>query len=1511
MVSPNFNTNWSDTLNWTGGVVPDGTSDVKFFDAGGVATVSNINNIVDSTTTIGSLQYGNTNNNHTTFINSGITLNVTNTGGLFVGTPGAGAPTTQLVNATVTGQGVLVVTNRTANLVVNQGDVSLTGTQRAMLDLSGLDDFSGSVRNIFVGSTGAGTSPTANGVAVTGTLLLAKTNTMTVVFSPANVHSTSLGIDVGYNGAGTQGGADFLYLGQANTINVDTIAIGRCKGVGVMAFASFFTNNNPTAIFRGTNGGSTRVSYWTVGDMGPRGSGSGVALGTNDFTFGSVDAMVDTMILGQDPVGTDATALNGGACNGILKFNAGIIDVNTLVLGSQQSTNTRASIQPLIGKIFINGNATLKVNTVLKMGFTVATTTGTLGTFGQLNVTNGTVLVNSITVASNTVSTNNLISLTNSTFIVSNALATSSFPLTNFFTANSLLGLTITSDSATKAFLGILTTGGTTNVIQINSTPVFFGSYPVQIALVKYTSLNAFNFGLTNVPGWAVGASLSNNVANKSIDLVLPSDPRPVISVQPASYSGNPGDNVAFSVMAGGVAPLSYQWRTNGVKISDGPTGNGSTNFGSMTAVLGVTNAQPADSVSAPGYTVVVTNLYGSVTSSPAVLTISVSAVGPSITGPANITVIQGNNGTFTASVSGSPVPVLQWLDQTGAPISGATNSTLTLSNIQYSQNGFIYSLMASNSVSSVTNSATLTVIVPPVITTQPSSVVVTNTQSASFTVVASGVPAPSYVWKKNGVPIVNGGTVSGANSATLSISAVTASDISTNYSVAVTNIAGTTNSVAVSLTVNSLMSVTAVSPTNGATGLCYDTTLAVTFSTPPVLLKAGTIKIFNSTNTVTPVDTINLGLNVDNPNGGAGPLNIASNIQSRFIESVQYATFPVIITGTTAAIYPHLGVLTSNQTYCVTIDNGCFTDTNGAYFAGIANTNFWRFTTKLTGPANPTNLVVAADGSGDFLTVQGAADFIPANNTNYTLVNIRNGTYTEIVCVQSKNNITFRGQNRNAARIAYANNNNMNTGYNSQQTCSTFRCNANDISIENLTITNTTPQGGSQAFALQVGNGSQHFIALNTEISSYQDTILVANPPTDAYFQDSLIQGDVDYIWGGATMFFTNCEMRTLRTTGGYVTNPRAAAGTNGISFMKCVFTVPSSGYTNSVFARAIGVANGNTALINCRIDTNGYTGWNKTDVTNTALNLRWWEYGNSNLNCSATATFNGTQLASTDQNVTNASSATLWLYGWVPQLAPNILTNPVSQTVNYASPATFTVAATGIPDPTYQWQHAGTNLPSATSAVLTIPTATSADAGPYTVIVTTSSGTATSSAATLTVNPPPNTAPVFTAPPAGTNIAINVGVNLSVACTATDSDTPAQTLIYSLLTGPSGATLNTNSGVLTWRPTAVQASSSNAVSVVVTDNGIPNLSTTNSFSVSVNPLTQPSVGSAAYSAGQFTLSVSGQVGPDYTVQVSTNLAGGFWSTLYTTNPAAMPFSFTDPNGALPVQFYRILVGP
>jgi hypothetical protein len=60
----------------------------------------------------------------------------------------------------------------------------------------------------------------------------------------------------------------------------------------------------------------------------------------------------------------------------------------------------------------------------------------------------------------------------------------------------------------------------------------------------------------------------------------------------------------------------------------------------------------------------------------------------------------------------------------------------------------------------------------------------------------------------------------------------------------------------------------------------------------------------------------------------------------------------------------------------------------------------------------------------------------------------------------------------------------------------------------------------------------------------------------------------------------------------------------------------------------------------------------------------------------------------------------------------------------------------------------------------------------------------------------------------------------------------------------------------------------------------------------------------------GQFGLSVNGQVGPDYEVERSTNLTS--WDTLLISNPAVMPFVWNATNtGVLPMQFYRIKVGP
>ena len=1047
--------------------------------------------------------------------------------------------------------------------------------------------------------------------------------------------------------------------------------------------------------------------------------------------------------------------------------------------------------------------------------------------------------------------------------------------------------------------------------------------------------------GFTNILG-ATSASLALNnvqysqngyiyslIASNSVGMVTNSMTLTVIV--PPAISGlsdqavSTGTTASLSPTVTGVPTPTLQWRYNGVNLTDGLTVNGSTITGSTSGSLSIANAQSPDSGT---YSLVASNSAGMVTNS-MYLTVGSGNVAPIVTGPSNITVIQGNNGTFSATVSGLPVPTLQWLDPTQTPITGANNNTLVLNNVQYSQNGSTYYLVASNSVSSVTNSATLTVIVPPAITSQPVSLVVTNTQSASFTVAATGVPTPTYQWYSNSIP-VSGALNNTATNATFTIASVSPASSGSSYYVLISNSAGSTNSATVTLTVNSTMSVAALSPTNGATGICYDTPLYLTFSQTPTLKNSGTIKIFNVTNSTTPVDTIDLSLSV------TFNATYAKNVQARSIGGDTFTNFPVIITGNQAAIYPHPGVLTSNQTYYVTLDNGTFADSASANFAGIMATNVWKFTTKVGGPANPTNMLVAADGSGDFATVQGAIDSVASGNTTPTLININNGNYVEIVNVKTKHNLTLRGQSRAGVIIGYANNANIQGSTHYRMA---IKINANDIAFDNLTLTNRTPQGGSQAEALMLESNVKRFIFNNCNLGSYQDTLLAnGSAQAQAYFNNSLITGQFDYIWGGGVCFFTNCEMRTLYTSGNSTYNLTASrtdttasspgvngppwAGynsinaSNGFSFVNCSLTRDSGSISKITLADSNGTTNGVSAWINCYMSY-AYTNQVNITVTNSQL---LWEYGSTNPAGQSISSALGLAVAlsapaltTSDPRYLVASSATNWLYGWQPQLAPNILTNPIGQTVNYGSPATFTVVATGIPDPTYQWQTNGAAIVGATSSTLTIPSAISANAGNYTVIVTTAAGSVTSSVAALVVNPPSNTAPVFTAPTSGANITINVGVSLATNCIATDSDIPAQTLTYALLTGPSSMTINTNSGVLVWRPNVSQAGSVNTVKVSVTDNGIPPLSATNTFTVTVTSLTQPTATTPNYSGGQFSVGVSGQVGPDYALQATTNLAGGTWTTVASTNsPATMPVILTDTNAsAQPMQFYRVVTGP
>ena len=158
--------------------------------------------------------------------------------------------------------------------------------------------------------------------------------------------------------------------------------------------------------------------------------------------------------------------------------------------------------------------------------------------------------------------------------------------------------------------------------------------------------------------------------------------------------------------------------------------------------------------------------------------------------------------------------------------------------------------------------------------------------------------------------------------------------------------------------------------------------------------------------------------------------------------------------------------------------------------------------------------------------------------------------------------------------------------------------------------------------------------------------------------------------------------------------------------------------------------------------------------------------------------------------------------------------------------------------------------------------------------------------------------------------NRTVNVGQTVAFTVSATDTDKPPQTLTFNLLSGPANATLDPASGNFSWRPDVSQSDTTNTILLKVSDSGVPVLSATQSFTTIVTSLTPPAISSVGWSNGGFALQINGMAGPDYAIQVSTNLFD--WTTLGTTSSPPMPFIWMDTNAPAPAaQFYRVKAGP
>ena len=163
-----------------------------------------------------------------------------------------------------------------------------------------------------------------------------------------------------------------------------------------------------------------------------------------------------------------------------------------------------------------------------------------------------------------------------------------------------------------------------------------------------------------------------------------------------------------------------------------------------------------------------------------------------------------------------------QWREN-GTPISGALGTSYTTLAAQAQDSGSIFDVVVTNAEGSLTSdAATLTVNVPPSITSQPANQIVTLGQTATFTVVATGAAPLSYQWQRNG------NNISGATSSSYTTPPTTILDDGALYTVVVDNSVDPITSSAATLTVNltTTVDVTTYHNDNSRTGQNLDETI-------------------------------------------------------------------------------------------------------------------------------------------------------------------------------------------------------------------------------------------------------------------------------------------------------------------------------------------------------------------------------------------------------------------------------------------------------------------------------------------------------------------------------------------------------------------------------------------------------------------------------------------------------------------------------------------------------------
>jgi pectinesterase len=280
-----------------------------------------------------------------------------------------------------------------------------------------------------------------------------------------------------------------------------------------------------------------------------------------------------------------------------------------------------------------------------------------------------------------------------------------------------------------------------------------------------------------------------------------------------------------------------------------------------------------------------------------------------------------------------------------------------------------------------------------------------------------------------------------------------------------------------------------------------------------------------------------------------------------------------------------------------------------GVFVLAFAGEVFADSSTRSSEGPSGGGLTVAADGSGDFKTVQAAVDSIAEQGTARTIIHIKPGTYTEVIRVpKEKPFIEFLGDDA-ATTILTFNNTHYTKGpdgkdLGTSKSASTFIY-GDDFLARNITFQNSAGPVG-QALAINVY--ADRALFQNCRFLGWQDTVMTNR--NRQYFQDCYIAGHVDFIFGAATVYFKDCEIH-CREKGSITAASTPQASAYGYVFDHCKIT--SEAPSGSVILGRPWRPYGATIFMNTEIaDCIKPEGWDDWGAANQKT-ARYAEYKNS----------------------------------------------------------------------------------------------------------------------------------------------------------------------------------------------------------------------------------------------------------------------------------------------------------